>query len=260
MNDMFRQSRRQFVASALGVTVGLTAGCQGFLSADESPTDTATPTDAATATPTPDEGEFETVESFDASLEHWNRNGGVGAESGVQGSVVHSGDGALELVNVAAADASFTSLPDDGLETYPSLGDDVSVWVRNGGGDRPKLGLCYLWQTVGSYTQSPGSGYSARIEPAADRIGLTKTVDGEEVIERTSKTEPALEDDTWYRIVVTTTAAGDHVFRLENGAGDELARASMQDDEWESGGYGVAYSGNETHGRSSFWDELTIST
>lgn len=204
-------------------------------------------------------GGLETVEDFEGGLDGWHRNEGADMGSGIQEDVVRSGTQALELINVGARDGSFTSLPGDGLSAYPSLGDTISIWGRNDGGDRPTIGLCYLWQTEGSYTQSPGDGYAARIRYHEDTIELAKVRGGDDVDVASAEIADGVSAGTWYRFRVSTGTDGNHEFALEDADGTELGRTSLVDDEWSSGGYGVAYSGNNTDGESTYWDDLAIS-
>lgn len=264
MRDGSHTTRRRLLAACAGLAGVGTAGCQGdspFSWGTGTATRTKAPADGgAPATDTPGGTDGTTVEDFEGPVRSWHANTGVGTGSGVQSDVVRAGTGALELVNIGGPgyDGSYTSLPGDGLGAYPEFGDTVSVWTRSDGGDGPNLGLCYNWQDRGSYTQSDGSGYAARIKIDEDVVEFAKVVDGSSTVTTPAQTSTPLGLGTWYRITVETTVEGSHRITLHDGSGGELARVSTQDTEWPSGGYGVAYSGNNTDGESSYWDELTL--
>lgn len=205
-----------------------------------------------------DTPQMQTIEGFEGDLSAWTPNG-VGSESGLQSQTVKSGRGALDLRNVGGRDSSYVSQSGGGLDQYPQLGDATSIWTRASGGDAPTLGFCYCWQRPGSYSQNDTPiGYAARIHVDEDRISLAKFADGSTEIDQHVPTSTSLSVGEWYRIAVTTTTDGAHEFVLEDASGAQLATVTMQDTEFESGGYALVFHGNETANESSYWDDLSL--
>jgi hypothetical protein len=255
-----RLSRRTVLAAgAAGLGV---AGCLGDSPFPTESTGGTTDANGGGKGPASDGGEVRgpALEDFEDGAPSWRANTGVGTGSGVQGTVVRAGSSALELINIGGPgyDGSFTSLPGDGLPAYPQFGDTVSIWTRTDGGDRPTLGFCYNWQDRGSYTQNDGSGYAARLKLAHDEVELAKSVGGSDTVREVTPSSTPLGLGVWYRLTVATTADGTHWLTVHDRGGAELARVSIEDAEWSSGGVGVAYSGNETDGESSYWDHLVL--
>ncbi|NEU56786.1 hypothetical protein [Halorussus sp. MSC15.2] len=158
----------------------------------------------------------------------------------VVSSPTHSGSYALEF-----ADASPGAISTSGLNAYPSAGDTFSYWVRaSGGADN----LNVTWGV-----QDHDNRYYAKLKPSSGEFYLFTYENGNGQ-SHSNEHHLSLSQDTWYEIEIQWATDGTQTAVLYDAGGTQLARISMTDSTWSSGG--VGYDAYLSSGESVYFDDV----
>ena len=171
------------------------------------------------------------IEDFERSSP-LNEYGGSAGLFGTTGSAYEGGQ-ALENASGSFGGVNSTS----GLDTYPSRGDDVTVYFNNASGDN--------FVSFNLFSQAEADNpdrYSVGLSGVSGDFTLWRTENGS--IDTLDSSAPSSTTSGWYRVEISTDSSTISADLYDDSSDTHLASVTASDSTFSSGGIGFRSAGN----------------